>query len=61
MPFWRLALAVVGVGIVLLMLPEQVHAWTPGTHIYLGESVLANLTHLPPAVADLLRDRKSVV
>ena len=55
MPFWRLALAVVGVGIVLLVLPEQLYAWTPGTHIYLGESVLANLTYLPPAVAELLR------
>ena len=31
------------------------HAWTPGTHIYLGESVLANLAQLPAAVADLLR------
>ncbi len=30
-------------------------AWTPGTHIYLGESVLANLHQLPTAVADLLR------
>jgi Zinc dependent phospholipase C len=55
MPFRRLALAVVGVGIMLLMLPEQAHAWTPGTHIYLGESVLANLPYLPPTVAALLR------
>ncbi|HXQ30166.1 MAG TPA: zinc dependent phospholipase C family protein [Gemmatimonadales bacterium] len=31
------------------------HAWTPGTHIFLGESVLANLVQLPAAVADLLR------
>ena len=51
----RLALAVVGVGLCLLVVPEQAHAWTPGTHIYLGESVLANLSALPPAVADLLR------
>lgn len=51
----RLALALVGVGLVLLLVPEQAHAWTPGTHIYLGESVLANLALLPPAAADLLR------
>jgi hypothetical protein len=55
MPFRRLALAVVGVGIILLLLPEQAHAWTPGTHIYLGQSVLANLSYLPPVVAELLR------
>ncbi len=51
----RLALAMAGVGLVLMALPYNAHAWTPGTHIYLGESVLANLQYLPPAVADLLR------
>ncbi|MGH7508560.1 MAG: zinc dependent phospholipase C family protein [Gemmatimonadales bacterium] len=51
----RLALAVLGVGLVLLVVPDQAQAWTPGTHIYLGESVLANLSYLPAAVADLLR------
>jgi hypothetical protein len=55
MPAARLALAFLGVGLVLLAVPESVHAWTPGTHIYLGESVLANLALLPAAVADLLR------
>jgi zinc dependent phospholipase C len=51
----RLALAVLGVGLIYLILPHPAHAWTPGTHIYLGESVLANLSALPPAVGDLLR------
>jgi zinc dependent phospholipase C len=51
----RLALAVLGVGLISLILPDQAQAWTPGTHIYLGESVLANLSYLPPAVASLLR------
>jgi hypothetical protein len=51
----RLALAVLGVGLILLLVPHQAHAWTPGTHIYLGESVLANLSFLPPGVAELLR------
>ena len=55
MGFCRLALAVLGVGLVYLAVPEHAYAWTPGTHIYLGESVLANLAYLPPAIADLLR------
>jgi zinc dependent phospholipase C len=51
----RFALALAGVGLIALLLPTEAHAWTPGTHIYLGESVLANLAYLPNAVADLLR------
>ncbi len=47
------AVAVALVGIALF--PAVAHAWTPGTHIYLGESVLANLHQLPAVVADLLR------
>lgn len=39
----------------LALFPAVAHAWTPGTHIYLGESVLANLHQLPAAVADLVR------
>lgn len=46
-----LALAVVGVALA----PATAHAWTPGTHIYLGETVLANLGQLPGSVAALLR------
>jgi hypothetical protein len=55
MPLPKVALALVGVGLVLLAFPDAAHAWTPGTHIYLGETVLANLAVLPAAVADLLR------
>jgi len=51
----RLALAFACVGLVVLALPHAAYAWTPGTHIYLGESVLGNLAQLPAAVADLLR------
>ena len=51
----RFALAFGVVGLVCLLAPDQLHAWTPGTHIYLGETVLANLTQLPVMVADLLR------
>jgi Zinc dependent phospholipase C len=51
----RLALAFACVGLVVLALPSAAHAWTPGTHIYLGESVLSSLAQLPTAMADLLR------
>jgi zinc dependent phospholipase C len=51
----RLALALVAVGLVILVLPADAHAWTPGTHIYLAESVLGHLRLLPAGVADLLR------
>lgn len=47
------ALVLAAVGLVLF--PGVAHAWTPGTHIFLGESVLANLHQLPTAIADLLR------
>lgn len=50
----RFALALVAVGVLVLIFPDDAHAWTPGTHIFLGETVLANLRLLPPAVADLL-------
>jgi hypothetical protein len=52
----RRALAALAVLLVAAVLfPDRLHAWTPGTHIYLGESVLANLGSLPAAIADLLR------
>ena len=49
------ALAVALGALALALFPAALHAWTPGTHIYLGESILANLHALPAAVADLLR------
>lgn len=39
----------------VMLLPTDALAWSPGTHIYLGETVLANLAQVPLAVADLLR------
>ncbi len=50
--FACISLAVVAA---VVLLPIEAHAWTPGTHIYLGETVLANLTQLPDTVATLLR------
>lgn len=41
--------------VVAVAVAEPAWAWTPGTHVYLGESLLANLHLLPLATADLLR------
>jgi hypothetical protein len=51
----RLLAALLLVAAVVLLTPAPLLAWTPGTHIYLGETVLANLRPLPGVVADLLR------
>ncbi len=40
----------------LVALPHAAWAWSPGTHIFLGESVLANLRFLPGWLAELLQD-----
>ena len=38
-----------------MLLPTAAYAWTPGTHVYLGEAVLRSLGQLPASIADLLR------
>ncbi|HTL06352.1 MAG TPA: zinc dependent phospholipase C family protein [Gemmatimonadales bacterium] len=50
----RAALLVVLLAAWGLLHPVVAHAWTPGTHIYLGEAVLANLRLLPSGIASLL-------
>lgn len=40
---------------VLALFPADGWAWSPGTHIFLGQSVLANLPLLPGWIAELLR------
>ena len=47
------AFCLVSLGVVCF--PHPLHAWTPGTHVVLGERVLGSLQLLPTAVADLLR------
>jgi hypothetical protein len=43
------------VALVGLAWPDQALAWTPGTHVVLGERILSSLQLLVPSVADLLR------
>lgn len=51
----KLLVGAVIVAFVALCFPEHLHAWTPGTHVVLGERILGSLGLLPPAIADLLR------
>jgi len=39
----------------IALTPETAWAWTPGTHIFLGEAVLRNLSLLPAGIAALLQ------
>jgi len=52
----RQLLFMCGVAVLLLcILPGSALAWTPGTHIFLGEAVLRSLSALPSGIAELLR------
>ena len=39
----------------LALTPDAAYAWTPGTHVFLGDAVLRSLELLPAGIADLLR------
>jgi hypothetical protein len=41
--------------VLVAILPHTAYAWTPGTHVFLGEAVLRSLAQLPESVAALLR------
>lgn len=52
---WRSVVAGLGVGLLLVALfPADAHAWTHGTHVFLSDTILANLKLLPAGVADLI-------
>jgi hypothetical protein len=51
----RFLAAFVLVGVAFLLLPQAAHAWTPGTHIFLGQSVLNAVSALPGGTGDLIR------
>jgi hypothetical protein len=48
---FRVALAVL---LALMLTPAVAYAWTPGTHIFLGEAVMRSLALLPSSIAELL-------
>jgi len=39
----------------IVLLPKVAYAWTPGTHVFLGEAVMRSLHLLPPTITELLR------
>lgn len=51
----RLAVAFAALTVVVMAFPDVAAAWSPGTHIFLGQAVLGNLQLLPIHVAELLR------
>jgi hypothetical protein len=51
----RTLLTIVGGVLLLALLPDTAWAWTPGTHVFLGEAVLRSLSLVPGPIADLLR------
>ena len=40
----------------VVVAPAVAHAWTPGTHVFLGDAVIRSLQLLPPSVAALLSE-----
>jgi hypothetical protein len=51
----RIAVMVVIAALLLAGVPAAAYAWTPGTHVFLGEAIMRSSTLLPGAIADLLR------
>lgn len=51
-----LGLVALACAIGLILTPTAAHAWTPGTHVFLGDAVLRVLDLLPTSVAALLRE-----
>jgi hypothetical protein len=40
--------------VAIVVFPADAWAWTPGTHVFLGEAVMRSMSLLPPHVASLL-------
>jgi len=51
----RVAVALAAAVVLLALVPRDAWAWSPGTHIFIGQSVLANLQFLPGYLAELLQ------
>lgn len=39
----------------LVLVPHAAYAWTPGTHVFLGDAVMRSLDLIPSGIGDLLR------
>ncbi|MBL0172327.1 MAG: zinc dependent phospholipase C family protein [Gemmatimonadaceae bacterium] len=46
--------AILAAALLALLVPTPLFAWTPGTHVFLGDALLRNLTVLPGHIAELL-------
>ena len=51
----RVAVLAVIALVLVAFLPSPAYAWTPGTHVHIGEAVLRSLWQVPTTIADLLR------
>jgi len=51
----RVALRALLILLALALLPDVAWAWTPGTHVFIGEAVMRSLPLLPLNVAELLQ------
>ncbi|MCC6242271.1 MAG: zinc dependent phospholipase C family protein [Gemmatimonadaceae bacterium] len=49
-----LALLLLTATLLVVLVPAPLYAWTPGTHVFLGDALLRNLSLIPPHVAELL-------
>lgn len=52
----RLVACALAALVILVLAPAAAHAWTPGTHVFLGDAVMRSLAVLPAGVAMLLRE-----
>lgn len=46
--------AILAAALLALLVPAPLLAWTPGTHVFLGDALLRNLSLVPPQIAALL-------
>ncbi len=52
---WRVGLtAILAVALASVLFPSPLWAWTPGTHVFLGDALLRNLGLIPTSMAELL-------
>lgn len=50
----RTAVVLALIGLAFVVLPADALAWSPGTHVFLGQTLLANLHLVPGHIAELL-------